>query len=297
MNEQSRPQESFWPIAIFLIALGVILWGVFHIGQPRPVPVTAAPTPQPVAAAPTATVTPEAELPGIVAGMIFEADPAAGDQVFHTVCFACHGFDARGIAGLGKPLIDSDFVDSSTDEELVRLVIQGRQVVDPANTTGVAMPPRGGSPTLADQDVVNVVAYVRSLNAGTTVAAAAGTPIPLPTPAALQPFVAPDVNALDASVIVPSHGPSGSLNLTLADGQSAYIWSCSACHGADGRAITDADLSQPALEDRALLDLLTQAGPPTQPSSVFAHPARGGYPALTDEQAQALIAYLRTLQA
>ena len=300
MTEQKRPEESFWPFVVFFLALGVILWGMFQIIQPRPVAMTPTPMPEPVAAAPTETPAHEmaAGLPSMVAGMIVQADIPAGDQVFHTVCFACHGFDARGIAGLGKPLIDSEFINTSSDEELVNFVIRGRDVIDPANTTGVAMPPRGGSPTLSDQDIVNVVAYIRSLNAGTTVAAAAGTPAPMQMPTSVEvgPFVAPDVNALDPSVIVPSHGASGQLDLSLPDGQSAYVWFCSGCHGVDGRSIAAADLSQTALDDSALLTLLTQAVPPAEPGTAFAHPARGGYPPMTDEQVQGLIAYLSTLQ-
>ncbi len=38
-----------------------------------------------------------------------------------------------------------------------------------------------------------------------------------------------------------------------------------------------------------------RAHPPVSPEVEFSHPARGGYPALTDEQLNALIDYVMTL--
>jgi disulfide bond formation protein DsbB len=39
----------------------------------------------------------------------------------------------------------------------------GCSTSDPENTTGVAMPPKGGNPSLSDGDLQNVVAYIRTL--------------------------------------------------------------------------------------------------------------------------------------
>lgn len=89
----------------------------------------------------------------------------AGKAVFRSVCATCHGFDALGIRGLGKPLIGSVFVNSLTDAELLAFLQTGRPVNDALNTTGVAMPARGGRPSMTDDDLVNIIAYIRSLNA------------------------------------------------------------------------------------------------------------------------------------
>ena len=39
----------------------------------------------------------------------------------------------------------------------------GRPASDPANTTGVDMPPKGGNPAMTDQQIMDVIAYMRSL--------------------------------------------------------------------------------------------------------------------------------------
>jgi disulfide bond formation protein DsbB len=57
----------------------------------------------------------------------------------------------------------SDFVATRTDAELVAFIKSGRSVDDPLNTTGVAMPPKGGNPALTDADLADIVAYIRSL--------------------------------------------------------------------------------------------------------------------------------------
>ncbi|MBL8153743.1 MAG: cytochrome c [Anaerolineae bacterium] len=93
-----------------------------------------------------------------------EAAVQAGRSVFMTVCAACHGPKATGIQGLGKPLVGSLFFNSRTDEEMLAFLQTGRSVTDPLNTTGVTMPARGGRLTLTDTDLLNVIAYIRSLN-------------------------------------------------------------------------------------------------------------------------------------
>ena len=78
-------------------------------------------------------------------------------------CGACHGPDGLGITGLGKPLVNSEFVDSLSDDELVEFISTGRPVWDANNTTGVDMPARGGNPALTDDDLYAIVAYIRSI--------------------------------------------------------------------------------------------------------------------------------------
>lgn len=90
-------------------------------------------------------------------------DAGAGAGVYSSTCQACHGADGVGIDGLGKALAASDFVQSQSDEELVAMIEVGRDASDPENTTGVAMPPKGGNPALSDTDLQNVVAYLRTL--------------------------------------------------------------------------------------------------------------------------------------
>jgi disulfide bond formation protein DsbB len=50
-----------------------------------------------------------------------------------------------------------------SDGEFVEFVKNGRKITDPLNNTGVDMPPYGGNPALTEQDLFDIVAYVRSL--------------------------------------------------------------------------------------------------------------------------------------
>ena len=91
-------------------------------------------------------------------------DAAAGEEIFAATCSSCHGADAEGVDGLGKTLAPSDFVDETSSADLVIVVTDGRPVDDPDNTTGILMPPKGGNPSLTDEDIADVVAYIKSLN-------------------------------------------------------------------------------------------------------------------------------------
>lgn len=90
-------------------------------------------------------------------------DPVAGKTQYDSVCVACHGPDATGLPNLGKDLTTSEFAQSMSDAELVEFIKVGRSVGDPENTTGVDMPPKGGNPALTDQDLYDIVAYLRTL--------------------------------------------------------------------------------------------------------------------------------------
>jgi disulfide bond formation protein DsbB len=90
-------------------------------------------------------------------------DAAAGASVFEGTCATCHGADASGIDGLGKDLANNEWIRTHDDDQLVAFLKTGRLSSDPLNTTGVDMPPRGGNPTLTDDDLDDVVAYLRTL--------------------------------------------------------------------------------------------------------------------------------------
>ena len=95
---------------------------------------------------------------------VSKGDAAAGQKLFATSCAACHGPKGEGVPGLGKDLITSKFVAEKTDDQLVEFIKAGRAPNDPLNTTGIAMPPKGGNPALTDQDLYNIVAYIRSIH-------------------------------------------------------------------------------------------------------------------------------------
>lgn len=92
-----------------------------------------------------------------------EGDAVAGESLYQGTCSACHGPDAKGLPSLGKDLTTSEFAIGLTDQELLDFVKVGRPVSDPLNTTNVDMPPKGGNPALSDQDILNIIAYLRTL--------------------------------------------------------------------------------------------------------------------------------------
>ncbi len=63
---------------------------------------------------------------------------------------------------LGNDLTVGEFV-ASSDEDMLRVVLEGQDATDPANTMGIAMPARGGNPRLTDEQVAEVIAYLRDL--------------------------------------------------------------------------------------------------------------------------------------
>ncbi len=87
-----------------------------------------------------------------------------GKILFDQTCSACHGMDGKGLPNLGKNLTTSSFVKSESDDELIEFIKKGRPVDDPLNTTHVAMPPLGGNPSLKDQQIKDIIAYMRKLN-------------------------------------------------------------------------------------------------------------------------------------
>lgn len=95
-------------------------------------------------------------------GEVGPGDPVKGAAVYQSTCAACHGADLTGIDGLGKPLAPSEYVTDHTEEELAAFIAVGRPAGDPDNTQGVDMPPKGGNPSLTDQDLRDVSAYLKA---------------------------------------------------------------------------------------------------------------------------------------
>lgn len=88
---------------------------------------------------------------------------ASGDKLFHSTCIACHGKGGVGIAGNGKALVNNEFIRSLDDDNLLAFIKQGRSPTDPRSTTGIQMPPKGGNPAMSEDDILDVIAYLRTL--------------------------------------------------------------------------------------------------------------------------------------
>lgn len=151
-RQDDRASRSVWR-AYVPLALGIVVvaagWAIFTSPD-----LSASGGSSGESAAPTTTA----------AGQPAQGDAALGEAVYGGTCVACHGPGGAGITGLGKPLAGSEFVQSLSDDELVAFIEEGRLADHPDNTTGVAMPPKGGNPSLTEQDLRDVVAYVRTLS-------------------------------------------------------------------------------------------------------------------------------------
>jgi mono/diheme cytochrome c family protein len=110
---------------------------------------------------PAPTPTPE---PAVEAAPAAVGDVARGEQLFASSCVACHGPGGEGVPGLGKDMTHSEFMAGLSDAELVEFIKQGRAPDDPLNTTGVLMPPKGGNPAITDEQLFDIVAYLRTIH-------------------------------------------------------------------------------------------------------------------------------------
>jgi mono/diheme cytochrome c family protein len=87
----------------------------------------------------------------------------SGQETFNRICAACHGPAGKGMPNLGKDMTTSEFIATSTDQEFMDFIKEGRAADHPENTTGVPMPPNGGDPTLTDKQISQVIEFVRTL--------------------------------------------------------------------------------------------------------------------------------------
>ena len=143
------------------------------------------------------------------APMVKVGDLAKGQAAWKTTCRACHGVAGEGIAGQGKDIRGSQFIAGKTDDQLIDFVKVGRMPFDPLNTTGIQMPPKGGNPLLKDQDLRDIVAYVRTFKAP-EVAAGAGDQLASKDVATDQAAAADTEFFIARSVIPPAPpGPPG----------------------------------------------------------------------------------------
>jgi mono/diheme cytochrome c family protein len=88
---------------------------------------------------------------------------AQGKEIYAGVglCYVCHGGDGTGMPGMGANLTDDEWIQADgTYESIVKVVTSG--VDTEKSTTGIVMPPKGGS-SITDDQVKAVAAYVYTL--------------------------------------------------------------------------------------------------------------------------------------
>lgn len=202
---------------------------------------------------------------------------AMGESLFKYSCVVCHGKNAQGIPRLGKPLRNSAFVQSSSNDELVRQILTGRAPTDPENTTGALMPPRGANTDASESRIRDVVAYLRTLQ---------------------EPGVAPA--SLEKWIVAPTSAEGG---MPEGIGHEVFVASCSACHGSHGEGMEG--LGKPlgtssfvaSKTDEELVRFIKSGRPSWDSDNTTGvdMPPKGGNPALSDEQLKEIVTYIRSL--
>jgi mono/diheme cytochrome c family protein len=97
--------------------------------------------------------------------MGISVDPAVGRSLYARSCASCHGREGLGMPEQGVPLVGSSFILTQRDPQLFSMVKVGRSASDRKTITGRAMPPRGGDHQLSEQDLADIVGFLRQLQA------------------------------------------------------------------------------------------------------------------------------------
>jgi cytochrome c5 len=242
-----------------------------------------------------------------IAALPYSAESiTAGQTVYASLCSACHGADAGGMPNLGKPLNNSEFARGLSDQDLLSFVKTGRPIWDTANTTGIDMPPRGGNPALTDDDILNVIAYLRTLDplyvppaeVASKEQPEAAAPVIVEAPAETS------VVEVVAETSEPEPQAAAEAASTGIDGQTTFMTYCSSCHGGDarglpnlGKNLVESEFVHSLTPDDLLVFIKT--GRPmwdTANTTGVDMPPKGGNPALTDEEILAIIGYILSLQ-
>ena len=89
------------------------------------------------------------------------ADPAtaeAGQSVYAQTCIACHGATGKGAIPGVSDLTKADGPLAKSDDTLFASIRDG--LVTPGKP--LSMPPKGGNPSLSDEEIQAVLEYLRS---------------------------------------------------------------------------------------------------------------------------------------
>jgi cytochrome c5 len=199
--------------------------------------------------------------------------PKSGEEVYKSVCTACHSSGAAGAPKFGDKSGWASRIKEG-QKMLVETAIKGEG----------AMPPRGGSAGLSDLEVERAVVYMANQSGAkfTEPAARAAEKTTAAAPAAEKTAAATPVaeNAAPA----PAAGK--------ADGKKIFESACVVCHGA---GIAGA----PKAGDKAAWAPRLKAGMNALYASALkgkgAMPAKGGNNALADADVKAAVDYIASL--
>lgn len=82
---------------------------------------------------------------------------SSGLEVYMNSCVACHGADGQGVLPGVPDLAAADGFLARSDATLLQRIRDGYQSLG----SPLAMPPKGGNPSLTDDDIKAVVEYMK----------------------------------------------------------------------------------------------------------------------------------------
>ena len=174
----------------------------------------------------------------------------SGEQVYQTVCKTCHEVGLVGAPKFGDKAAWAPRIKKGVDV-LFNDALKG---------TAKGMPPKGGSPDLADIEVERGVVYMAN-HAGASFKEPAAPPPAIPAPAGTAaPAAAPAAAAAGAAATQPAASKPGA-PLNLATGQAMMQKDgCAACHAVDKKIVGPAyqDVAAKYHGDSTALAKLTQ---------------------------------------
>ncbi|GAB5495675.1 MAG: hypothetical protein Phyf2KO_07550 [Phycisphaerales bacterium] len=266
IHQVSKPDPYFWHAVVMVAAVTVTLPALLLIV------IWANPAP------PIAEWSVEAAALGVDRIVL-----VSGASTYNNSCAVCHGPEGDGVHSLGKPLRNSAFVQQQPDSELIALITDGRKPTDPGNTTGALMPARGAK-SLDDDTIAAVVTYLRTMQE------------PGVQPVSMEPW-----NIVGRE---SSEGPVSAIEIADHVGHQLYLNSCAACHGNGAEGIDGLGLPLTTsgfilgIDDPTLIKFIKSGRASWDASNTTGidMPPKGGNPAITDEQLQTIVDYLRALQ-
>ncbi len=254
-NADPNKWSSIGVLALFMVTLPIILVMLIVAGPP---------------VSDSSGVVPVAAYESLIEPM------SPGETVYQNTCKVCHGPDANGVVGLGKPLRNSAYIQDSDDNELFRNVAEGRLPDHPLNTSGLMMPARG-SQNITDAQINDVMTYMRSIQD------------PSQPTADITPWIKAKPEAVE--IVIDSVG------------RDLFISSCSACHGPNGegmdglgKSFTTSEFVQTST-DKELMTMIKTGRPiwDAANSTGVDMPPKGGNPAISDDELNEIISYMRSI--
>ena len=200
-----------------------------------------------------------------------------GEQVYQSVCAACHQPNGKGLRGAFPPLLDSDYLQADVDRA-IRVVLNGLvgEIMVNGESYNAVMPPMG---YLSDEQIASAMTFILSeWNEGGTVTAAQVAALrspelksehPVPAKESIAYQGAPSAISADSAVtMIGSDGPAISVE-EFDEAKQIFFERCAGCHGVLRKGATGKPLTTEVTRAKGteyLKTLITYGSPAGMPN-------------------------------